>query len=197
MNRKTFLSALLPALAASLLSSPMNPLAPASLHAASAPDLLGIPLVDIHGKETSLAQFQNKALLIVNVASQCGYTRQYAGLEALYQRFKDRGLVILGFPCNDFGAQEPGDAKEIEEFCSKNFHVSFPLFSKVVIRGTPAHPLFASLTGPASPFPGPVQWNFNKFLLGKDGLLAARFPSKTEPDDAELIAAIEKALSAK
>jgi glutathione peroxidase len=185
MNRKTFLTTLLAA-----------PMLTTASQAASAPDLLGIPLEDIQGKPTSLGQFQNKVRLIVNVASQCGYTRQYAGLEALYQRYKDRGLVVLGFPCNDFGAQEPGDAKEIQEFCSKKFQVTFPLFAKVVIRGAAPHPLFHSLTGPASPFPGPVQWNFNKFLIGKDGLLAARFPSKTEPDDADLIAAIEKALAA-
>lgn len=186
MNRLTFVALLF---ATPLLMTP--------LHGTSAPDLLSIPVRDINGKETTLGSFGSKALLIVNVASQCGYTRQYAGLEALYREYKDRGLVILGFPCNDFGAQEPGEAKEIQEFCSRNFHVTFPLFSKVAIRSESPHPLFTGLTGAASPFPGPVQWNFQKFLIGKDGALAARFPSSTEPDDAALKAAIEKALSAR
>ncbi len=173
------------------------PLLITSLHAASAPDLMGIPVTDIQGKETHLGAFANKVLLVVNVASECGYTNQYEGLEALYRAYKDRGLVVLGFPCNDFGAQEPGDDKQIQAFCSSKYKVTFPMFAKVKILGNQPHPLFAGLTGPASPFPGPVKWNFNKFLIGRDGVPTARFPSGTEPDDAELKTAIEKALNAR
>ncbi|MEI6714284.1 MAG: glutathione peroxidase [Verrucomicrobiota bacterium] len=172
------------------------PLWMGALQAVSAPDLLGIPLRDIEGKETTLSRFSGKVLLIVNVASECGYTNQYEGLEALYRKYTDRGLVVLGFPCNDFGGQEPADNKEIQQFCKSKYHVTFPMFAKVNIRGGEPHPLFAGLTGVASPFPGPVQWNFNKFLIGRDGLQSARFPSDTEPDSGELQAAIEKALSA-
>ncbi len=164
-----------------------------TLQAADSP-LYGIPLRDIDGKETSLKTYAGKALLIVNVASQCGYTRQYTGLEALYQKFKDAGLVVLGFPCNDFGAQEPGDNAEIKEFCSTRFNVSFPLFDKLSIKGPDAHPLYTALTGAQSPFPGPVKWNFSKFVINRKGTLEARFDSRTEPDSQELTRAIEAAL---
>lgn len=181
MNRRAFLLAL--------------PLLMTSLHAASAPDLLGVPVWDIQGKETHLGAYANKVLLVVNVASECGYTSQYEGLEALYRAYKDRGLVVLGFPCNDFGGQEPGDEKQIQQFCTSKYKVTFPMFAKVKILGSEPHPLFAGLTGSASPFPGPVKWNFNKFLIGRDGVPSARFGSETEPADAELKAAIEKALA--
>jgi glutathione peroxidase len=134
-------------------------------------------------------------VLIVNVASRCGYTRQYEGLEKLYQTYKARGFVVLGFPCNDFGSQEPASEKEIQKFCKSEYGVTFPMFSKVGIRSKP-HPLFAALTDPSSPLPGPVQWNFNKFLLGRDGVLKARFDSTDEPDSESLKAAIERALNA-
>jgi glutathione peroxidase len=159
-----------------------------------ATDLVTIPLKDIDGKETSLKAYAGKVLLIVNVASKCGYTRQYAGLEKLYRDQKERGLVVLGFPSNDFGGQEPGTEAEIKEFCSSKFDVSFPLFSKVSVKGPEQHPLFAALTGPESPAPGPVKWNFGKFLIGKRGEILARYDSKTEPDDDKLLAAIEDAL---
>lgn len=166
-------------------------LAMASLSAA--PDLLRIPVKDIDGKETTLGAGKPKAVLVVNVASECGYTRQYAGLQDLHEAFKDKGLVVAGFPCNDFGGQEPGDEKEIRRFCSTRFKVTFPMFSKVRIKGD-AHPLFEALTSKESGQPGPVAWNFAKFLIGADGRLIARYDSGVEPDDAKLRADVEKAL---
>ncbi|HET6409819.1 MAG TPA: glutathione peroxidase [Chthoniobacteraceae bacterium] len=161
---------------------------------AAAADLQTIPLKDIDGKETSLKAYDGKVLLLVNVASKCGHTPQYEGLEALYRKFKDRGLVVLGFPSNDFGAQEPGTEAEIKTFCSSKYDVTFPLFSKLHVKGPEQHPLYGALTGPESTTPGPVKWNFGKFLVGKDGKLIARYDSGVKPDDAMLIGAIEKAL---
>jgi glutathione peroxidase len=168
----------------------------APLLAADAP-LYTIPLKDIDGKDTSLKTYAGKALLVVNVASECGYTRQYSGLEALWRKYKDRGLVVLGFPSNDFGGQEPGSNEEIKKFCSSKFDVTFPLFDKVTVKGADQHPLYAALTGKDAPFPGQVKWNFGKFLIGRDGKIVARYDSKTEPDSAELTTAIEAALAAK
>jgi len=163
-----------------------------SLATASAGSLDSIPLKDIDGKDTSLKAYAGKAILIVNVASQCGYTPQYKGLEALYQKYKDQGLVVLGFPCNDFGGQEPGTAEEIKTFCSTNYSVSFPIFAKLAIKGDSPHPLYAELTKT-----GPVGWNFTKFLVGRDGKVIAKYDSKVTPDGTELTGAIEKALAAK
>jgi glutathione peroxidase len=161
---------------------------------AAAADLQSIPVKDIDGKDTSLKAYSGKVLLVVNVASKCGYTRQYEGLEALYRKYKDRGLVVLGFPSNDFGGQEPGTEAEIKTFCSSKFDVTFPLFSKIHVKGDGQHPLYAALTGSESPMPGQVKWNFGKFLVGKDGKMIARYDSKTEPDDAKLAETIEQAL---
>ena len=160
--------------------------------AADAP-LLKIPLTDIDGNKGDLSEWSNYVILVVNVASECGYTSQYEGLEKLYKRYKERGFTVIGFPCNDFGEQEPASEKKIKAFCSSNFSVTFPLMSKVRIR-TNAHPFFAALTDFKSPFPGPVHWNFNKFLIGRDGVLKARFESDVEPDSIQLKQAIEKAL---
>lgn len=162
----------------------------------AAPDLMKIPLQDIHGRTGALAAWEGKVLLIVNVASECGYTPQYKGLEELYQTYKDRGLVVLGFPSNDFGNQEPDNEQQIYAFCTKKYQVTFPLFSKVNLRSN-AHPLFTALTSPASPIPGPITWNFNKFLIGRDGALKARYGSDTEPESSMLKNAIEKELGAK
>lgn len=151
-----------------------------------------IPLKDIDKKDTTLKAYSGKAILIVNVASQCGYTPQYAGLEALWKKFKDKGLVVLGFPCNDFGGQEPGSNDEIKTFCSTNYSVSFPLFDKVAIKSGTPHPLYAELLKT-----GDVGWNFCKFLVGKDGKVVKFFDSGVEPESAELAAEIEKALAAK
>ncbi len=159
--------------------------------------LLEIPLKDIDGKDTSLKAYQGKVLLVVNVASKCGFTPQYKGLEALQKKFNAQGFTVLGFPCNDFGSQEPGTNVQIKEFCAATYAVSFPLFDKVHVKGAEQHPLYAALTGKASPFPGDVGWNFGKFLIGKDGKILARFDSKVSPESAELIAAVEKALAAK
>lgn len=168
------------------------------LASAQSNPLAEIPLKDINGKDTSLKAYAGKVLLIVNVASQCGATPQYAGLEALHKEYGARGFTVLGFPCNDFGAQEPGTAAEIKQFCSTSYKVTFPLFAKVsIVAGPEQHPLFAALTGKGSPLPGPVGWNFSKFLIGRDGKLLARFDTGTEPDDSALVKAIEKALAAK
>ncbi|MDB6137424.1 MAG: hypothetical protein JWO94_496 [Verrucomicrobiaceae bacterium] len=164
-----------------------------SLASATAGALDSIPLKDIDGKDTSLKAYAGKAVLIVNVASECGYTPQYTGLEALYKKYKDQGLVILGFPCNDFGGQEPGSAEEIKTFCSSTYSVTFPMFAKVAIKGASPHPLYAALVSKE----GSVGWNFTKFLIGRDGAIISKFDSAVEPDSAELTGAIEKALAAK
>lgn len=168
------------------------------LASAQSKPLSDIPLKDINGKDTSLKPYAGKVLLIVNVASQCGATPQYGGLEALHKQYGPRGLVVLGFPCNDFGAQEPGTAAEIKQFCTTNYKVTFPMFAKAQIADGPEqHPLFAALTGKGSPLPGPVTWNFAKFLVGRDGKLLKRFDTNTEPEDGDFVQAIEKALAAK
>jgi len=159
--------------------------------------LFGIPLKDIDGKATSLKPYQGKVLLVVNVASKCGYTPQYAGLEALQQKYKDQGLTVLGFPCNQFGGQEPGTDAEIKQFCSSKYQVTFPLFDKIEVNGPHRHPLYAALAGNESPFPGDIKWNFNKFLIGRDGKIVKRFESSAKPDSAELVQAVEAALAAK
>lgn len=150
---------------------------------------------DAKGRERSLDEYKGKVLLIVNVASQCGFTPQYAGLEELYREYKDRGFMIAAFPSNDFGAQEPGSIEEIEQFCSVNYGVTFDLFDKVHAVGDDKHPVYAILTSNADPA-GEVQWNFEKFLIGKDGRVAGRFSSKVAPDDESLRAAIERELNA-
>lgn len=166
----------------------------ASLSAAS---LYGIPLKDIDGKDTSLKPYKGKVLLIVNVASKCGLTPQYSALESLYQKYKDKGFDVLGFPCNQFGFQEPGSNSEIKEFCSLKYHVTFPMFDKLEVNGANRHPLFTELAGKDSPFPGDIKWNFNKFLVSRDGKILSRFEPKTAPDSPEVIQAIEAALGAK
>ncbi|MDM7954693.1 MAG: glutathione peroxidase [Cyanobium sp. CZS 25K] len=145
------------------------------------------------GQEQRLGAWTGKVLLIVNVASRCGFTRQYAGLQALQDRFGPQGFAVLGFPCNDFGAQEPGSLEEIQQFCSSTYGVGFELFDKVHATGTKTAP-YDTLTQ-AEPA-GDVAWNFEKFLIGRDGTVLARFKSAVEPDGAELVAAIEKALAA-
>jgi glutathione peroxidase len=165
--------------------------------AADTSDLSSIPLKDINGKDTSLKAYQGKVLLVVNVASKCGYTPQYAGLEATYRKYKDKGFAVLGFPCNDFGAQEPGSNDEIKQFCSSKYDVTFPLFDKLHVKGAEQHPLYAALTGKESPFPGDIKWNFGKFLIGRDGKIIKRWDSKATPDGKEITEAIEAALAAK
>ena len=163
----------------------------------AAPNLYDIKVRDIDGKDTALTAYKGKVVLLVNVASKCGYTPQYLPLEALYQRFKNIGFVVLGFPCNDFGGQEPGTNKDIKEFCSNDYGVSFPLFDKVHAKGEQQHALYAALTGKESPFPGPIKWNFTKFLIGRDGRILQRYDSAVTPDDPQLIKAVEAALKSK
>ena len=146
------------------------------------------------GKETSLKPFQGKALLIVNVASKCGFTSQYDGLEKLYKKYQDRGLVVVGFPCNQFGGQEPGTDEEIQSFCRLNFGVTFPVMGKVDVNGETAHPIFQHLKKAEPGFLGTegIKWNFTKFLVSRDGQVIKRFAPQTKPEDLE--AEIEKAL---
>jgi glutathione peroxidase len=166
-----------------------------SVHAADS--IYNIPLKDIDGNATSLKPQQGKVLLIVNVASHCGFTPQYAALEAVYQKYKSQGLVILGFPCNQFGGQEPGTDADIKEFCTAKYNVTFPMFDKLEVNGDNRHPLYVQLAGKDSPFPGNIHWNFTKFLIGRDGKIIGRFDSKVKPDSTELTQAIESALAAK
>jgi glutathione peroxidase len=163
----------------------------------AASSVFDIKVTDIKGDEVSLATYRGKVLLIVNVASKCGYTRQYTGLEALYGKYKDQGLVVLGFPCNQFGGQEPGNDADIAEFCSTKFKVTFPLFSKIEVNGPDREPLYTFLTGEGAKFPGKISWNFNKFLVGRDGQVIARYESNVAPESAELVKAVETALAEK
>jgi glutathione peroxidase len=174
-------------LLAALVLAPM-------LHAAS---LYDIPLKDINGKDTTLAEHKGKVLLIVNVASKCGNTPQYAGLQSLYEKNKDKGLVVLGFPCNQFGGQEPGTLEQIKEFCSSKYHVTFPMYDKVDVKGANQHALYKELSGKEAAFPGDVTWNFGKFLVGRDGKVIKRIDPRTKVETPEVAKAIEDALAAK
>jgi len=179
-------------------------------------DLTSIALKTIDGKDASLSDHQGKVLLLVNVASKCGLTPQYDALEALHDKLADKGFAVLGFPANDFGGQEPGSNEEIADFCRTNFSVSFPMFEKIQVTGEDKHPLYAALTSARpqtdndaesfrerlkgfgmTPTQSPeVLWNFEKFLIGRDGAVLGRYAPTTTPDDAELGAAIEAALAA-
>ncbi|WP_415986162.1 glutathione peroxidase [Arthrobacter sp. KN11-1C] len=158
--------------------------------------LYSIPLTFNDGSEADFGRFEGKAVLVVNVASKCGFTHQYSGLEVLYEKYRDRGFEILGVPCNQFGAQERGSDAEIADFCQRNFGVSFPLASKSKVRGKHQHPLYAELTRTADGSkPQKVKWNFEKFLVSREGEVLARFPSAVEPDSEKLIDALEDALA--
>lgn len=150
---------------------------------------------DIDGQERSLAEFKGKALLVVNTASKCGFTPQYTGLETLWQEYRDKGLVVLGFPCDQFGHQEPGDEATIKNFCSLTYDVNFPLFAKVEVNGPKAHPLWVWLKGEKGGFLGidAIKWNFTKFLVGRDGKVLKRYASTDKPE--ALRGEIEKALA--
>ncbi len=161
------------------------------MSAFAASSIYEFTLNDIDGKPMPLQSLQGKAVLVVNVASQCGYTPQYAGLEALYQKYKDRGFVIVGVPANNFGGQEPGTNQEIKQFCSRKYSVTFPMLAKVSVKGADMTPLYQYLTSTRG---GDVKWNFTKFLIGKEGRVLARFEPAVAPDAAELTAAVEKAL---
>ncbi len=152
------------------------------------------PVKDIDGKDASLAAYKGKVILVVNVASKCGNTPQYQALEAAYEKYKDKGFVVLGFPCNQFKSQEPGTNAEIKQFCTSTYGVTFPLFDKLDVNGPDRHPLYAQLAGPDSPFPGDIKWNFTKFLIDRNGKIVARFEPKTKPDSPEVVQAIETAV---
>jgi glutathione peroxidase len=160
--------------------------------------LYDIPVKTLSGEDSSLGALAGKTLLVVNVASKCGLTPQYAALEALHERLADRGFSVVGFPCNQFMGQEPGTAEEIEEFCSTTYGVTFPMFEKIEVNGEGRHPIYDELTvlPDADGAAGDVQWNFEKFLLGPDGAVLARFRPRTVPDDPAVLAAIEKHLPA-
>lgn len=157
-----------------------------------------LPVNTLSGQPTSLGDLAGKTLLVVNVASKCGLTPQYAGLERLHERYCGRGFSVVGFPCNQFGGQEPGSAEEIQQFCSVNYGVSFPLFEKIDVNGPDRHPIYSELTAvpDADGQAGDIQWNFEKFLVGPDGKVAGRFRPPTDPEAPDLVAAIEASLPA-
>lgn len=157
---------------------------------------LDFKVTNIAGDIEDLEDYEGNVVLIVNVASKCGYTRQYEGLQAMYEKYKDKGLVILGFPCNQFGGQEPGTSEQILEFCTSRFNVDFPMFAKIDVNGDEAAPLYKYLTsedvGPKAA--GKVSWNFEKFLIDRDGNLVKRFANKVAPEDEALVSAVESLL---
>jgi len=168
------------------------PLLVAAMALAGASGVYDFTLNSIDGKPAPLAGYRGKVLLLVNVASYCGYTPQYKGLEALYEKYKDRGLVVLGFPANNFGEQEPGSNAEIKDFCERTYHVKFPMYAKVSVDGADKTPLFQYLTAAMG---GDIQWNFTKFLVARDGKLLKRFEPGVTPESADMISAIEAALA--
>ena len=178
---------------------PTNPQAAASAEVrapAATKPLYAFELSDLDGSPVKLGRYSGKALLLVNVASKCGYTKQYAGLQALYEKYQDKGLVVLGFPANNFGSQEPGSNDEIKAFCTTTFNVTFPMFAKISVKGDDIHPLYAFLTSAeANPdCAGDIKWNFSKFLVNRAGDVVGRYDSSVEPMSAALTGDIEKTL---
>lgn len=161
----------------------------------AATDLQKIPLKDIDGKPVTLGDYSGKVVLLVNVASKCGYTPQYKGLEELQQKYKSKGFTVIGVPSNDFGGQEPGSPKEIKDFCSSTYNVTFPLMEKAQVKGQGKHALYEALTGSGAAYPGEIKWNFGKFLIGADGKVIKRYESKDKPED--IAKDIEAALAKK
>ncbi|HRI84023.1 MAG TPA: glutathione peroxidase [Ignavibacteria bacterium] len=153
-----------------------------------------LSVMDMDRKEVKLSDYKGKVLMIVNVASKCGYTKQYKGLEEIYKKYKDRGFEILAFPCNDFGGQEPGSNDEIRTFCESKYNVTFPLFDKIAVLGENKSPLYQRLTENSDPA-GDIGWNFEKFIIDKNGDTAARFKSKVEPESEEIVSVIEEKIS--
>ena len=160
---------------------------------------LDFAVKDIDGKEVKLADYHGKVVMIVNVASKCGFTPQYAGLEAMYKKYADQGFVILGFPANNFGHQEPGTDADIKTFCSSKYEVTFPMMSKLSVKGDDKAPLYKFLTEEptAGPFEGDIAWNFTKFVVDRNGSVIGRFASATKPTDPKLVELVEKAIAAK
>ncbi len=179
------------------LASSSSPSPVHAVEAAKAGSVLATTVKSIEGTPVELSKYDGKVLLVVNVASKCGYTSQYSGMQEVYTKYKDKGFEVLGFPCNQFGGQEPGSNKDIQEFCSSKYKVTFDMFDKVDVNGANASPLYKQLTA-AETKPkgaGKVAWNFEKFLINKKGEVVARFPSSADPDGKEVTAAIEKALA--
>jgi glutathione peroxidase len=165
---------------------------------ATAANIYDFTLPSIDGKPMPLAEFKGKVVLVVNVASRCGYTPQYSALEALYEKYKDQGFVIVGFPANNFGAQEPGTNEEIKTFCSRKYNVTFPMYGKVSVKGDDETPLYQYLTKQTGPsIAGDIKWNFTKFLVDRNGNVVERFESAVTPDSKEVVSAVEKQLSEK
>ena len=160
------------------------------------PGVYSFTMKTIDGKDKPLSDYKGSVLLIVNVASFCGHTPQYKDLESLYESYKDKGLKILAFPANNFGAQEPGSNEEIKEFCDKNYHVTFDMFSKISVKGEDQHPLYRYLTNDTD-FKGDIGWNFTKFLVDRDGKVVARYATKVIPRDKELVDNINKLIAVK
>ncbi|MDR3637373.1 MAG: glutathione peroxidase [Isosphaeraceae bacterium] len=171
--------------------------APAAEPGKKPASVLDFKVQDIDGKEVDLSKYQGKVLLIVNTASQCGYTPQYQGLEAIYQKYKEQGFEVLAFPANEFGRQEPGTNSEIKTFCSSTYHTSFPLFSKIVVKGSGIHPLYQFLTSKETDpkFGGDIPWNFAKFLVNRKGEVIARFEPKDKPESETVTKVVESALA--
>ena len=191
--RQAFLVAAAALVAPALLATASASAQTSVARAASCPALLDREFNRLQtGKPESLCQYRGKVLLIVNTASYCGYTHQYEGLEALYRKYKDRGLVVLGFPTNDFGEQEPGSNKEIAEFCRLTYGVEFPMFEKTTVKSLAANPLYADLIARTGQGP---KWNFHKYVVDRSGNAVAAFASRVEPNDRELTALIEKLLA--
>src|SRR6476620_1212165 len=167
--------------------------------ASPAKSIYDFQMKDIDGKDVKLSKYKGNVLLVVNTASKCGYTPQYGGLQAIYSKYHDQGFEILGFPANNFGGQEPGTEAEIKEFCTLKYKVTFPMFAKISVKGEDQHPLYTYLTSKETDpaFAGDISWNFNKFLIDKNGKILARFSSKDTPESEAVIGAIEAALAAK
>jgi len=166
---------------------------------AASPSVLDFKMRDIDGKDVKLKKYKGNVLLVVNTASKCGYTPQYEGLQATFDKYKDKGFYVLGFPANNFGGQEPGTEKEIKEFCTSKYKVTFPMFAKISVKGEDQDPLYAFLTSKETnpEFAGDITWNFNKFLVDRKGKIVARFSSKEKPDSEAVTQAIEQYLTAK
>lgn len=172
---------------------------PSPTEAVAEKSVYDFTMMDINGKDIKLDAYRGKTVLLVNTASKCGYTPQYEGLERIYEKYKDRDFIILGFPANNFMGQEPGSNEEIKEFCTLKYKVSFPMFAKISVKGADQHPLYNFLTNPKTDaqFAGDISWNFNKFLIDRNGNVVARFDSKARPESDEVTGAIEKYLAAK
>ncbi len=178
-----------------LLGLSLNSSAKNSGGGSSSDNIKDLVVRDMNGKDVNLSDYKGKVLLIVNVASKCGYTPQYGGLEAIYNKYKEKGFEILAFPCNDFGGQEPGTNEEIKTFCSSKYNVTFKLFDKIKVLGDERSPLYARLINNDVTEKGDVKWNFEKFLIDKDGNIVSRFRSKVTPESEEMTKAIEKELA--